>query len=206
MISFKSFVDAIHEAIMMANEALMDKNTGLLDKYFNTATNEDELQSSLDGALKASKDIADKKGSVTREDFKNASDAIEKARQALSADDNQNSAQIPGTLSPKSVVVEFPQQTPNGIEFVEVHVPLITLVPVAMSQIEKATISANFDIEIVNDEVQLNFTNKSSGLSGRKSKATRGKLELTIAPQESSEGLRQLIEGYEKALKAQIPH
>jgi hypothetical protein len=34
MISFKSFVQSIHDAVLKANDALMDKNTDLLDKYF----------------------------------------------------------------------------------------------------------------------------------------------------------------------------
>ena len=34
MISFKLFVEAIHHAIVSASDSLMDKNEGLLDKYF----------------------------------------------------------------------------------------------------------------------------------------------------------------------------
>ncbi|MFT5250324.1 MAG: hypothetical protein ACI93P_002059, partial [bacterium] len=34
MISFKSFVQSIHDAVLKANDALMDKNTDLLDRYF----------------------------------------------------------------------------------------------------------------------------------------------------------------------------
>lgn len=206
MISFKSFVDSIHDAIMKANDALMDKNTGLLDKYFESSVNGDEMQNSLNDALRVSQDIATKKGAVTREDFKNASDILEKARNALSPNENATTAQAPGTLSPKSVVIEYPHQTQNGIEFIEVHVPLITMVPLSMSQIEKATLKAEFEIEIINDEVQLSFTDNKRNTSRRKSKTTRGKLELTISPHETSEGLKQLVEGYEKILKAQLPH
>jgi hypothetical protein len=209
MISFKFFVNAIHDAILSANDTLMEKNTGILDKFFEDTSNEEGLQSSLDHALQVSNNIISKKGNVTRDDFKDALDALGNAKKALSgnSDDSTaaNSARIPGTLSPKSVVVEYPHQTANGIEFIEVHVPLITLVPLSMSQIQKATVTANFEMEIVNDELQLNFTNKSKGM-GRKSKKTWGKLEITITPQESSDGLKQLVEGYEQALKSQIPH
>lgn len=34
MISFKSFFQSIHDPVLKANDALMDKNTDLLDKYF----------------------------------------------------------------------------------------------------------------------------------------------------------------------------
>ena len=209
MISFKLFVNAIHDAILSANDTLMEKNTGMLDKYFVDLSNGDELQSSLDHALQTTTNIVSKKENATPNDFKNAIDALEGARKALSPNDDSNNtsakASVPGTLSPKSVVVEYPHQTANGIEFVEVHVPLITLVPLSMSQIEKATISANFEMEIVNDELQLNFTNKPRGRFGRKSKRTWGELKITISPRESSEGLKLLVEGYEQALKSQIP-
>ena len=213
MISFKSFINAIHDAILSANDSLMEKNTGLLDKFFIDSTNEDQLQATLDDALKASSQITSKKGNVTREDFTKASEAMEKAKKALQADEgdteepgkHEGNAQIPGRMTPKSVVVEYPHQTENGIEFVEVHVPLITLAPVAMSQIEKATLTANFEMQIENGELQLNFSDRSRSGFGKKSKTSHGKLEITIMPQESSEGLKQLIEGYENALKSQIP-
>lgn len=159
MISFKAFINAIHDAILAANDSLMQKNTGLLDKYFEAPDDEEETE---DG----------------------------------------------GALSPKSVVIEYPRQTSRGIEYVEVHVPLITLVPLAMSEIKEAKLTTEFEIEIVDDEVQLNFRSGGSKgkLFGKKRESTFGRLEITISPQESSEGLKRLVEGYEKALKSQIPH
>ena len=209
MISFKSFVNAIHDAIIAANDSLMEQSTGLLDKFFADTSNEEDLQASLDNALQASKYITSKKGNVTRADFQTATNAIEKAQKALAPDDENtgsSTARIPGTLSPKSVVVEYPRQTENGIEFIEVHVPLITLVPLNMPQIEKATLTANFEMEIVDGELQLNFSERNKGGFSKRSKSTRGKLEITISPQETSEGLKKLVEGYEQALKSQIPH
>jgi hypothetical protein len=210
MISLKLFVTAIHDAILAANDSLMEKNTGILDKYFVDTSDEGELKSSLDKALQTTQNIVSKKGNVSHDDFKAAVDALDNARKALSPGNaegkTQGSAQIPGTLSPKSVVIEYPHQTTDGIEFVEVHVPLITLVPLAMSQIEKATLSANFEMEIVDSELQLNFSTKEQTRKRRKGNTTWGKLEITISPQEPSEGLKQLVEGYEQALKGQIPH
>ena len=205
MISFKNFVESIHNAIMAANESLMDKNTGLLDQFFESHIDEDELQSALNDALKASKDLSGKKADATGDDLNNANEAFEKVNKILSPTDKDSIQAKLQTLTPKSVVVQYPHQTPTGIEFVDVHVPLITLVPLGMTQIEKATFTANFEMEIKDNEVHINFTDRSRGSIGRRSKTTRGKLELTISPQETSEGLKQLIEGYENALKAQIP-
>ncbi len=204
MISFKSFVTSIHQAILTANDQLMDQNLAMLDKYFIDTGNKEDLQNTLDDALKISHSISTKKGAVTQEDLQNASDVFQKAKDALSGGSiTPESAQTPGTLSPKTVVIEYPRETENGMESIEVHVPLLTLTPISMSQIEKAVLTAEFDLEIVNDEVQLNFTDSKTRKG--KNNVTRGSLEISITPQENSEGLKKIIDGYEKALKSQIP-
>ena len=70
------------------------------------------------------------------------------------------------------------------------------------SKIEKATLSANFEIEIVDDELQLNFAsgNRSSENS------TYGKLEIVISPHETTEGLNLIIDGYANNIKRQISY
>ncbi len=156
MLSFKSFIDAIHDAVISANDSLMDKNTGLLDKYF---------------------DEQDGEG---------------------------------GPLTPKAVAVEYPYQTKDGLAFKEVQIPLITLVPLTLSEIKEAKVVTDLELSIVEGELQISFADGGASdkkkLFGKKSQSTFGRLEITIHPQESSEGLRSLVQGYEKALKAQIPH
>jgi len=175
MISFKSFVTAIHEAIIGASDALMDKNVGLLDKYFTeTPKPQNTAGSGPPGTARA-----------------------------------PGTPVAPGTattLVPKTVTLEYPHLNAAGdVENLEVSVPLITLVPLSMSQIEKATLTADFDIEIIDGELQLNFTNRSSGgIFHKKPETSRAKLEITITPQDTTEGLKQLVEGYEAILKRQI--
>ncbi len=112
------------------------------------------------------------------------------------------------TLIPKSVILEYPHLTSTGVvENLEVAVPLITLVPLSLSKVEKAFLTAHFEMEIVNDEVQLHFSDKdkgSTGLFNKKPKTAWGKIELTFSPQETSEGFKLLIAGYEDILKRQI--
>jgi len=160
MINFKSFIGAIHDAILKANDALMDKNVALLNKYFE----ETEIKS----------------------------------------DDNKEKRTV---LSPKSVILDYPcYDESNKLTITEIHVPLITMVPLATSQIEKATFTAEFEMQIIDGELQIDFVNKSnSGSFFKKSRASKGTLEITISPQATSEGLRLLIEGYETILKKQIP-
>lgn len=160
MISFKLFVEAVHNAIIEASNTLMDKNVGLLDKYFEEApTNSDDTTGETTGK----------------------------------------------SLSPKTVMLEYPTLNADGeVETTEIQVPLITMVPLSMSHIEKATLSADFDLEIVDDELQLNFPRRSDGVFSKKGKRTTGSLEIVIAPQESSEGMKQIVEAYESVLKRQI--
>lgn len=185
MISFEKFVNAIHGAILKANEALMDRNTQLLDKYFLEMKELHPPQSAPEGPASESGDDE-------------SQGAPEAAADYLAPT---------GILSAKSVVIQYPHQTSNGIEYAQVHVPLITLVPLTMSQIEKATMTAEFDMEIVDGELQLNFTNSSTKTPrrlGKRRRMTRGKLEITLAPHETPEGLKILVQGYEAALKSQI--
>lgn len=164
MISFKAFVTAIHEAIIGAADALMDKNVGLLDRYFSEVPD----TSVAPGAT----------------------------------------APVPGAtkLVPKTVTLEYPHLTAQGdVEKIGVAVPLITLVPLTMSRVDKAVLTADFDIELVGDEVQLNFVNRSSGgMFSKKHETSPTRLEITITPQDTAEGLRMLVEGYEEVLKKQL--
>ena len=178
MISFKKFVRAVHDAILSANETLMDQNLGLLDQYFE--------QTSAPAQQEA--------GKPDEEPAPNL--------QAAPGD----------KLRAKSVVIEYPQQTSTGVQMVDVQVPLITLVPVTTTQIEKVTLKAEFQLSIINDELQLLFPKerppkKKSFLGlGPSHEGTFGEIEITISPSESPAGLNELVEGYEKALKSQIPH
>ena len=143
MISFKLFVEAIHHAIVSASDSLMDKNEGLLDKYF---------EKPVDGEGKNK-----------------------------------------GALVPKIVQLEYPALDDTGaVTTTTVQVPLITLVPVTASKIE-------FALEVINDELQISFPNKKISEN-----ATVGKLEIVISPQELTDGLELIIEGYANALKRQI--
>lgn len=160
MISLKSFVEAIHEAIISASNSLMDKNEGLLQKYFEQSPNSDPQKPGK------------------------------------------------GTLVPKSVILDYPTLTADGkVISTQIQVPLITLVPLGMSQIEKATLTAEFELNLVEDNLQLTFPGKrSEGIfrKGADSPKMNGKLEIVISPQESSEGLKLIVEAYEAMLKRQI--
>lgn len=100
-------------------------------------------------------------------------------------------------LNPKTVEISYPSA--EGQEQYNVQVPLITLVPITTPQIEKVVLTAEFNMSIENDQLMLDFS-KPRRIGGNHV----GKIEVTISPGETPEGLRQMIEGYETTLKRQI--
>ena len=121
---------------------------------------------------------------------------------------------VPGsdktTLTPKTVIVELPQLFPGDddnatVKVTEIQVPLITLVPLSLSQIEKATISVDFEMDVVDGELKVDFSNKKQRfLSGRRNDPKLGKIEITLSPEHTPEGVKLLVEAYERVIKNQM--
>lgn len=169
MISFKSFVKAIHSAIVESSDQLMGKNLEIFHKYFE---NKEEEVVEADGTKKKK-----------------------------------------STLVPRTVTLTYPQtneisdnEVSKGytLKMAPVEVPLVTLVPLTLCNIEKATFTAEFEMEIVNDALQINFVKPRTEFISRSSGHNTGKLEITLKPHDTSEGLKTLIESYENFLKRQI--
>ena len=115
------------------------------------------------------------------------------------------------TLIPKNVIIEYPylsQINENGeaeVKTKEISVPLITLVPLTLSQIEKARVSLEFEMDVVDGELKVDFAPKKSGLFSRKSPDKKyGKIDITLSPHDTPEGVKLIVEGYERMLKNQM--
>jgi len=177
MISFKQFVNAIQDAIISARDAIMDKNVSMLDKYFTES------------------------GKVSE-----SGKVPESAKAPESGKPPSPDAAAKTTMIPKSVLLEYPHLTSDGaVQNLEIAVPLITLVPLSTTQLDKAVLSANFEMEVIDGELQLHFSDSSTtGLFNKKPKTAWGKIELTFSPQETSEGFKLLVAGYEEILKRQL--
>lgn len=161
MISFKSFINTIHDAILSASTSLMDKNLALLDNYFYE----------------------------TQEP----------------ATDSENPTDTKILLRPKTVVMEYPHpNAEGGVDNLEVSVPLITLAPINLSQIEKVTLTADFDMELQGEDVWLSMPSEHGIGLFKKPRPNTTKLEITLTPQDTPEGLKMLVEGYEAMLKRQL--
>lgn len=120
---------------------------------------------------------------------------------------------IKKTLVPKTVTLIYPHKVqtensanPDNFSSIQepVEVPLISMVPMEMCGIKKATFSTEFEMEVIQDELQIYFGKPDTSLLKKSAKTNLGKLEITLTPQETTEGLRIITEGYENFLKRQI--
>lgn len=113
-----------------------------------------------------------------------------------------------GKYTAKTISIEHPKTDEKGkVELVNIEVPLITVVPISSARIEQMKFTTVLDVAIENDELMVSFSphaRAGEAGAGGAQQAT-ATLELIIAPQGNTEGLNKLIEGYEKALRAQIP-
>lgn len=165
MIKIESFIGAIYEAVLRANDALTKKNLELLEVYFETS----EKDSSK--------------------------------------------------LVPKTVTIQYPKITrEGGAEVHDVHVPLISIIPISTTEISEVKLITELEILLEEDILLAGFSTNKSNRKKTKSKDKEGgffpeststststRLEITISPSTPPEGLKRLIEGYERALRAQIP-
>jgi len=114
------------------------------------------------------------------------------------------------SLKAKSVTIEYPRETPEGVKQVEVQVPLITLSPLSMTQIEEAKVKVDFALAIIDGELQLEFPKggqrPAADGSGGGNKPAMGSVEITMKPADMPEGVKVVVEGYEKVLKSQVPN
>lgn len=80
---------------------------------------------------------------------------------------------------------------------------MVTLSPLNLSQIEKVTLTSEFDMQLNDNELEIDLSNRNGGLFGGKKNRT-GKIEIVITPQDTSEGLKILVESHENVLKRQL--
>lgn len=113
-----------------------------------------------------------------------------------------------GEYQAKTIVIEYPVVADDGtIEKRKVDVPLITVVPISSARIEDLKFTTELEIAIENNDLMVSFspTKREGFLPKGKKGASIATLEINVRPQENTEGLNKLIEGFEKQLRAQIP-
>lgn len=111
---------------------------------------------------------------------------------------------------PKCIDMEFPNRTDKGVEVLTVKVPLITLTPISTPRISEICFSTELEVTTDgNDDLVISFprAKKSGVLFGKSESASSSntKIDIKLTGREPPEGLQKIIDGYERALRAQIP-
>lgn len=116
-------------------------------------------------------------------------------------------------LRPKTCAMQFPSRTAEGVETVTAEVPILALCPISSPRITEVKFTTELEITSnEQDQLMVAFpaARKNGLLPGKQSsngsaQHANSKLEITLTGSEPPEGLSKLIEGYERALRAQIP-
>lgn len=106
-------------------------------------------------------------------------------------------------LKAKHITLNYPQITEQGVIRHDIKVPLLALAPINCPTIDKVEFNSKFTIETNNGELNLNF-NKLNESETSEASLRAGEIRITVTPQETPEGLKTLIDGYEKHLKSQM--
>lgn len=126
-------------------------------------------------------------------------------------DDPRDPHNTEPVLRPKTCAMEFPSRTADGIENVTAEIPILALCPISSPRITEVKFSTELEVTTSKDDkLMVSFPDpnkKRSLIGGNKdnSDSANTKIEITLTGSEPPEGLKRLIEGYERTLRAQIP-
>ncbi len=190
-------VSAIQKSVVSASELIQKRNLDLLEVYFEKADGTD-VKAQLRDALSAS---------ISGEGPHKAKELVDKVMDSISSDIVNAYNNSTESLVPKTVTIQYPKMTTKGPDQHMVTVPLIALVPINLIQLSCLTLKTELEVVESGDELEISFPVKTSEqdepLSSRPGIAT---LEITIDKSTPPNGLQKLVEGYEKALRAQLPN
>jgi hypothetical protein len=208
MIGLEDFIKGIHDAVLAANNSLANHNIELLEEYFEDSGQTGALQDSLDAALEATQNMLNT-SRPDRDTYLHFKKTLEDAGRALTGGEDPRArtanAKNPQSYTPKTVTVQYARQSEEGLVMHDVSVPLITLVPVSATQIAQAKFKTKLEIQEDNGRLMIGFPSKVP-TADQADTPYFTELEIVLEPQKETAGLRKIVEGYEKMLRAQIPH
>lgn len=198
MIRFQALMHAVHQSIHSAAQAVEQSGTKHINKFFekignDTPTDNEKLKEELSAAI----------NSGDRE----KADALLNQLETQPDDDDMDS-EGDVTYRPRMVAMAFPSQGADGVDSTIVNVPLITLCPISSPRIKDVKFSADLEVTADNnDELFVAFRppQVKGGENTVTKDTTNTHIEISLVGHEPPEGLQKIIEGYEKALRAQIP-
>lgn len=178
MISFESLLKTFHEATLAASDALKQKNQNIIDEYFELVKFTETLNNGEEG----------KRNLWSNQSIFREEENIK--------------------LRPKTITIQYPKETQEGPTVHDVQVPLISIVPISQTAIDEVTINTELELALKDDELMVSFPQKQkSKFFDKKDDKEKSctKVEIKLRPTMETEGLKKLVEGYDKLLRAQIP-
>lgn len=220
MINLEEFVQSIHIATAAAGEALIQKNLDLIDRFFDEVDEEEAGHAIAHMASAGRSDAQVESDAYSPRSRKRSSSQSRQSPQRRRSDDNSGDYDDHDgndiyddikLLKPKMVAMQYPIVTKDGPGIQTVNVPLISLVPLSQVQLKEMNFSTELELSVNGDALQVSFpkrTLKSQEMAEEGANMGNGgkaKLEVKICATETPDGLKYIVDGYERALRAQVP-
>lgn len=217
MVNLEEFIQSIHSSTAAAAEALIKKNLGLIDQFFEPVDSQEASEviarmasaGKSDAKVEAPEDTQRRVRSATGIFAEEAQLDRRPQQPRRKEEDSDDELAL---LRPKMVALQYPLATPEGPRIQVVHVPLISLVPLSQVQLKELNFSTELDLSVHGDALQVSFPKRQAAAEDSRDnqspsapKGTRAQLEVKISAMETPEGLKYVVDGYERALRAQIP-
>ncbi|MCY1062674.1 DUF2589 domain-containing protein [Nannocystis sp. SCPEA4] len=207
MLNLDGLVAAVQRSVAEAANALAARNIELFHSYFEAA---DDGQGA-DGVAAAAEALAASQAARAATDpaeaqqkIAAAAEALERAAEALKSQRGGG-----GPLRPRTTAIQYPHMTKDGPGVHTVHVPLIALAPISFAQLTELRLKTDLELSVQGESVIAGVPAgpRATGgeADGEQTERRAATLEIVLGELPSSQGLRLIIEGYERALRAQIP-
>jgi hypothetical protein len=202
MIRFQALMHAVQQSIHSAAQAVESAGFKHIDKFFDKIVNDDP-----NDQQEKSKKLGDIQEAINAGDDEKANVLLKELNESPS--DNEQAASEDNVIyRPKMVAMAFPSKGKEGVDSTIVNVPLITLCPISSPRIKDVQFTADLEVTADdNDELFVAFRapQVTGGEHSISKDTTNTRIEISLIGHEPPEGLQKIIEGYEKALRAQIP-
>lgn len=207
MINLDALIAAVQSSVIEAANALNARNMELFHSYFETV--EDEVPQDVAAAAARVIEASRAAGSAGEPDaaqdaIRRAGEALERAVEALASKRKAAPA-----LRPKTTAIQYPHITKDGPTVHTVHVPLIALAPICFAQITELRMKTDLELSVQGDSLTASFPAEprtaAEEAAGKRPAGRTASVEIVLGEMPSSQGLRLIVEGYERALRAQIP-
>lgn len=207
MLTLNQLVETVNNAALVAADTVRAKNLAIIEDFFELADGEDPSIAAAIAALDAAAEDMDDGVEL---------DNIRKSRQRLVAMDGGDTTEMPPGISPlmrpKMVAIAYPKESFDGPESHIVYVPLIALTPMSTASLSNLTFKTDLELSQSNSgELLIAFpvadheSIKQTNNNDEQSRAAHASLEISLDASATPQGLKKLIEGYERSLRAQIP-